>query len=377
MNNFINKTTSLGIGIGLRFLIALEISKRLSTDDASVVFIIMSLVQLLTIAERGRISAAKSRVVEQVITLNQYNYIHNHVSKHMMFFSILLYIILIFGSMILNMNLYVVTLGYIIGVLFLFNTRNQLGNEVRKKSEIYYWILNSYNVILYISINYLYTNLIPLILIITLILVFDILYNFRNSEKFNFEIIKSSKFKKIEILSIIIAAIELPVIYLVGGGQNVVAYVILSRMYNSVAVIYGQLTRSIWASGEIIRFSFGGMLKDININLYYMILFIILILNMPFIDYIFIRTEASLLMTLTLAVFSITQILNRFYKNKYLHSSQYEIVAERCFKFYAIYIFILVVISFTINNLEVFLFAKVLLSLCVFFENLKETRRVQ
>jgi len=377
MNSIIHsKTLPLTMGAFLRFMLALVISKKMLATDAAFFFIAVSVSPIIFLIARGQLAAAKSRAVELTISTVQFDYIHKKVIQKLLFllFSILIMIWLV--SQNLFENIKPIILGLLLGGLYLFHNVNQMAFEVRKNGLRYYWVINVQIITIITFFNFFVVDTEILFFILCIVLIFDTVYSYRVGEQFDANIIKSFKFAKIEATTIFISAIELPVILLVGGSNQVVDYAILSRMFNSLVTVYGQITRTIWANGELAIFQFYSIKRTININISFYFVFIFIVLMVPFVDILFIKTSASFLWTVFLLIAALIQVSNRFFKNKYLNQSRFEVVGTKVLTYYWFYLFILLMIAALELPVEVFLLAKLMLVISILFENLRELRNV-
>lgn len=366
----------LGINTVLRFVLALQVAKFSSTEDAATIFIIISLVQILNIVEKGRLSAAKTRVIEKIITSDQFNQVHQNGTKMILSFVLVLAFTIFFVGYFLDVENEVLFFGFSIGLLLFNHARNQIANEVRKTSRVYYWLICFQLTFLIVGFTIFKANYFALNFIIFAIFLSDTTFNNKTGEKYEDSNIRATKFKRIEVFTVLIAAFELPVIFIVGGTSNVVAYALLSRLYISVPPVYGQLTRPVWASGEFIDFCFRNKTFTVNINRVLLCFFLLVIISLPIVDAAVIGSGADIFLTSAFVLFATFQVCNRFYKNKYLHNSFYENVSIRMLKYYIFYVIALLFIALLSLSIEVFLICKVLLSAAVLYENLKGVRDV-
>ena len=340
---FFKKSIPLIFSAVLRFSIFFAISKLLLEQHAATIFISASLIQILNLVSSGLISSAKAEAIKNEISSKEFNYLFKKSIVRIVIFFLILNLVIIGISMKVNIHLNGYLQGGLLGLFILITNSHQIAAEVHGTALKYYYMITVQLFFILLSIIFLNDFILVLLFVLTLELLW--LFSLRTKKCF----IKNSSvtgFKRIEILSNVASAVEVPIVNMLAGDAATITYTLMIRLYSSIVTFFGQLSRPIWKDGEAVNLKFGNLNYTININLVMMILFNISLLIAFSADLLLKINDQSYLWSFAFMIFVTIQVFNRFFKNKFLSKGVYGLVALQSQTLYLAYIFGLLIIIF-------------------------------
>lgn len=342
--------------ITLKFLISLY-----GISNSSDIFVIVGLIQLLAIFQFGKFAKAKTAFLLDEITKKELQLIFS-------MFSIL--ILIIFISSFVAYSYFIKSEIHIL-YAFLYGFFLVTSSFYLLKSESLGRNLFGYLTILFLNLTLLFSVLIgaiqPYIPIITLLGInLFMISKLIEIKKIDISIsskIKGGNFFKIESISILLGSTELFILSFISSPQEILIYYFLTRIIYSPILFYGNISRFLWSKGlnYIGNKSLSNPIYD---NFFHSsVVLFALFLCYLFIDELiyFLNPELffdNLLLLYLIFSYSLIQLINRFYKNKYLGEALHEKQGNFFFIAGSVYLILLIFFLFNFPSIEVFLVLK-------------------
>ena len=370
-----SKALPLALSALLRLIIAFLISRVFPADLAAPIFLGLAVIPALYVLNRGRLAAAKTRCLNGLISVE--NFDHVHFSVTVLFVGA--FILVLSGTPVwaklFTLDAQTLFLGLTLGVLYFFQNTNLMANEARKRVKTYYWIVVLQLTLTACVFSILDSRPSAASVVILAFVVIDLLLNLKTGQKLNKASLKNEKFSRIELTTTLVAAVELPLVHFLGDATLTVHYALFTRIYVSIVTVYGQVSRFIWSSGEKISAYVAGKKREINVNLLFLYAFSSLAFGTLFFDIFIFSAEPQILWSLPFFGMTLAQLINRFFKNKFLHEAKYEDVGVRVLRYYLFYAAALCAAAILSLDVASILFLKLALALAILTENLKENHR--
>ncbi|MDB2654325.1 hypothetical protein N9Y68_05325 [Luminiphilus sp.] len=358
-----SKSIPLFVGLTLKFVTVLSISKSLEEDLAAQVFFWMSIASLLILSVYGRMATVKTRILSSDLLIEEAHSVYRNVLKRL----VLALLIMVFAVVVLSttqdMHLYSALTGVCYGSLLLFHNQSALRAELAKSAIFFYWLI-CFDFLLLTVFIYLGYPLEFLCFRLLLMAVSNRLWSASLSEsaaRLSFK----NPLSRAEIATTVVGAFELPVIYLIGTSKDTVDFAILSRVYGAISTFYGQITRPYWAGGGSSAFVVAGKSVVLDMNSAWLFISLVVLLSVFLTGTFIFPFGSSFVVELFLAGFALFAVLNRHRKNFLLHKGLYEERADTIALAYCSYAVGLVILFLVGSSIEVLLSLKVALAVIV------------
>lgn len=358
-----SKWIPLSVGLILKFVTVLSISKSLEEDLAAQVFFWMSIASLLILSVYGRMATVKTRFLSSDLLIEGAHSVYRNVLKRLSLALMIMGVGVVVLSTTQDMHLYSALTGLCYGSLLLLHNQSALRAELSKSAIFCYWLI-CFDLVLVTVFIYLGYPLEFLFCRLLLMAVRNRLWSAGLSEsaaRLSFK----NPLSRAEIATTVVSAFELPVIYLIGTSKETVDFAILSRVYGAISTFYGQITRPYWAGGGSSKFVVAGKSLILDMNSGWLFISLVVLFSVFLTGRFILSFGSSFIVELYLAAFALFAVLNRYRKNFLLHKGQYEERADAIALAYCSYAFGLVILFLLFPSIEFLLSLKVALAIVV------------
>ncbi len=375
------------LSLALTFFVKLILIKvfinEIGIEGARDIFVMSSIAQLAFLLQFGKLAKSKNMVLLGEIGVETLNCVFFAVN--IIFLSTVLVLtlstILLIATGYFDIQFELVIFGFTYGYFILQTQLYLLRYEAAGNKQRSYLKVLSLNILILMSFAIPEDDLI--LKTISLFIANAVLF-FSTRSKIDigaFISISGWRFYKIESISTIVSLIELPLIAYAVIADEVIIYLLLSRILYMPVLFYGQVSRFLWSDGikHLLGKSYTINPKLANAIYGGLAIVGLIILSLGF-DVIVRFVDESIkvpskILIATFSLWTLVQIANRFFKNHYLGNAVFEYQYKGFMNIGIVYLVTLFILAITVNEIIFFVLAKAVYSLLIFFYNLSFTGR--
>jgi hypothetical protein len=370
------------VSLILFFLVKLFLIKvfinEVGVTGARDIFIFSSIAQLAFLLQLGKLAKSKNMFLLGEIgneTLNCVYFTINVIFLSTVSTLVLIIIVLV-DALYIDVQIDFVLLGVAYGYFVLQTQIYLLRAEAVGNKQYSYLVILSLNTLILAAFSIPAETL--TIKITTLIIVNAVLFLYTRSriDMVKFNSINGWCFYKIESISTTVSLIELPLIAYAVAAEDVIIYLLFSRILYAPVLFYGQVSRFLWSDGIKYLMGMSYMARPKMVNVLYAGVAVVGVMVLAFGFDIVVKffdegiAEPSQILIALFSAWALVQIANRYFKNHYLGNSEFENQYKGFVIIGALYLVGLVTMTVLFDNIAFFVGAKLIYSFLVFLYNL-------